>query len=397
MKTSTRPSRRRPAEPLPGVQGTARVDRRVATLLPRLRPGDVAVLDVLDLDKTTAQALADARVAAVVDASDLISGRYPNLGPELLAAAGVVLVDRIGAAGLTAIRDGGTVRVHDGVVHLGDRAVATGRMLDAPTIDSEMAAAQRGMVSQLQSFTHNSSEFLRREQDLLLHGAGLPRLRTSMAGRPVVVVSDPHELATRRRSLKPFLREQNPVLVGVDAGADALVSAGFKPDVVVVTASGEPPTAKAVRGARDVVMVVEAGGSRDAVERLERLGARPLRLETTATAEDAALLLANAADPRVIVTVGSRATLEEFLDRGRSGLASTYLTRLKVGARVVDASAVPTLYSGRVRPRHVLLALLVCVLAVGAAVASTPIGQEWAQDAWTWLREAFDRLQGRVS
>ena len=175
------------------------------------------------------------------------------------------------------------------------------------------------------------------------------------------------------------------------------MTAGFTPDVVVVTASGETPTAKAVRGARDVVMVVEPGASRDAVERLERVGARPLRLETTATAEDAALLLANAADPRVIVAVGSRATLEEFLDRGRSGLASTYLTRLKVGARVVDASAVSTLYSGRVRPRHVVLALLVCVVAVVAAIASTPVGQEWAQDAWAWLREAFDSLQERVS
>ena len=397
MKTSTRPSRRRPAEALPGLHGTARVDRRVATLLPRLRPGDVAVLDVLDLDKTTAQALVEARVAAVVDASDLISGRYPNLGPELLAAAGVLLVDRIGAAGLAAVRDGGAVRVHDGVVHLGDRAVATGRVLDAATIEAEMAAARRGMVSQLQSFTHNSSEFLRREQDLLLHGVGLPTLRTSMTGRPVVVVSDPHELAARRKGLKPFLNEQDPVLVGVDAGADALVTAGFKPDVVVVTACVEPPTAKAVRGARDVVVVIEPGTSRDAVERLERLGARSLRLETTATAEDAALLLADAADPSVIVAVGSRATLEEFLDRGRSGLASTYLTRLKVGARVVDASAVPTLYSGRVRPRHVLLALVVCVVAVVAAVASTPVGQEWALDAWTWSREAIDTLQERVS
>jgi uncharacterized membrane-anchored protein len=397
MKTSTRPSRRRPAETLPGVHGTARVDRRIATLLPRLRPGDVAVLDVLDLDKTTAQALADAQVTAVVDASALISGRYPNLGPELLADAGVLLVDRIGADGLAAVKDGARVRVYDGMVHLGDRAVATGRVLDAATIEAEMAGARRGMVSQLQSFTHNSSEFLRREQDLLLHGTGLPTLRTSMTGRPVVVVSDPHELASHRKGLKPFLKEQDPVLVGVDAGADALVTAGFKPDVVVVTASGETPTAKAVRGARDVVMVVEPGASRDAVERLERLGARPLRLETTATAEDAALLLANAADPRVIVAVGSRATLEEFLDRGRSGLASTYLTRLKVGARVVDAGAVSTLYSGRVRPRHVVLALLVCVVAVIAALASTPVGQEWAQDAWAWLREPFDSLQERVS
>jgi uncharacterized membrane-anchored protein len=225
MKTSTRPSRRRPSEILPGVHGTARVERRVALLLPRLRPGDVAVLDVLDLDRPTAQALADARVSAVVDASDLISGRYPNLGPEVLAEAGVVLVDGVGAAGLAAIKDGANVRVHDGSVYVGEQAVASGRVLDPASIETALTAARQGMISQLQSFTHHSSEFLRREQDLLLHGSGLPTLRTAIAGRPVVVVSDPRELAARRKDLKPFLREQRPVLVGVDESDTALAHA----------------------------------------------------------------------------------------------------------------------------------------------------------------------------
>ena len=397
MKTSTRPSRRRPVEVLPGVHGTARVDRRVSALLPRLRPGDVAVLDVLDLDRSTAQSLADAGVAAVVDASALISGRYPNLGPELLAAAGIVLVDGLGPDGLAAIKDGAQVRVHGGVVHAGDRILARGRDLDAAAVDAEMEAARQGMVSQLQTFTHNSIELLRREQDLLLHGIGLPTLRTKLTDRPVVVVASAHELASRRKALRSFLGEQRPVLVGVDAGADALLSGGHQPHIVVVTADGEPPSATVLRGAKDVVVVVEPGAARSATERLERLGARPLRLETTTSAQDAALLLVDAAEPRLIVEVGTQARLEEFLDRGRGGLASTYLTRLKVGARLVDAAAVPTLYSGRVRPRHLLLALLVCAIAVGAAIASTPVGHEWAIDVQAWLGDLVDDVRGRVS
>jgi uncharacterized membrane-anchored protein len=396
MKTSTRPSRRRPADVLPGVHGTARVDRRVASLLPRLRPGDIAVLDALDLDRQTAQALIDARVSAVVDASELISGRYPNLGPDLLAEAGVLLVDGIGAGGLAAVKDGSRVRVHEGQVYAGERAVASGRQLTHDAIATELTAARQGMVSQLQSFTHNASEFLRREQDLLLHGLGLPSVSTSMTGRPVVVVSDARVMAAQHKRLRPFLREQDPVIVAVDEGADALVKAGVRPHVVMVTALAEPPSAKALRGARDVVVVVEPGAATGVVERLERLGVRCVVFETTATAEDAALLLADAQDPRVIITVGARASLEEFLDRGRSGLASTYLTRLKV-ARIVDSSAVPMLYSGKVRPRHLLLALLVCLAVVAAAVATTPVGQEWAQDAWTWLSDALADLWSQVS
>lgn len=391
MKTSTRPSRRRPADVLPGVHGTARVDRRISALLPRLRAGDIAVLDVLDLDRQTAQALVDARVAAVVDASALISGRFPNLGPLLLAEAGIVLVDTAGADAILAIRDGARVRVHEGVIHAGDRAVARGRQLDAATIDTEMSAAKQGMVTQLQTFTHTSSEFLQREQGLLLHGTGLPELRTRIAGRPVVVVADAHQLTAHRKALKAFLTEQRPVLVGVDAGADALLAAGHQPHVVLVTAGAEPPSTKALRAAQDVVLVVEPGAARSESDRLDRLGARPHRLETTASASDAALLLADAADAKVIVEVGTQTSLEEFLDRGRAGLASTYLTRLAVGSRLVDAAAVPTLYSGKVRPRHLLLALLLCLVAVAAAVASTPVGHDWAVDAQAWVT---DTIQG---
>jgi uncharacterized membrane-anchored protein len=369
----------------------------VATLLPRLRQGDVAVLDVLDIDRTTAQALADAGVAAVVDASAMISGRFPNLGPRVLAEAGVTLVDGVGAAGIAAIRDGQRVRVFGGAVHVGDRTVALGRELDEATIDSEMAIARQGMISQLQSFTHNSGEFLRREQDLLLHGIGLPTLLTAMADRPVVVVADAKDLQRLHKRLRPFLREQDPVLIGVDAGADALVAAGYRPHVVVVTAGQEPPSAKALKAARDVVLIVEPGVARSAFDRLERLGVRPHRLETTATAEDAALMLADSASPRVIVGVGTHATLEEFLDRSRDGLAGTYLTRLKIGTRLVDAAAVPTLYSGRVRPRHLLLVTLACLVALAVAVATTPVGHEWAVDLQAWLADLVDQAQGWFS
>jgi uncharacterized membrane-anchored protein len=218
-----------------------------------------------------------------------------------------------------------------------------------------------------------------------------------MWSRPVVVVSDPRMMGDLRRSLRAFLREQRPVLVGVDAGTDALVAAGYRPHVVVVSATAEPPSTKAMKAAQDVVVVVEPGAPKTVVERVERLGARPVRLATSLSAEDAALLMADAAEAKVVVGVGTRATLEEFLDRNRADLASTYLTRLKVGSRLVDAGAVPTLYSGKIRPRHVLLVLLVCLVAVAAAIASTPVGHHWAVDVQGWLSDLLDSLPGRAS
>ena len=355
-------------------------------LLPRLRPGDVAVLDQLDLDRSTAQALVDARVSAVLNLSPFLSGRYPALGPVLLAQAGVVLIDRVEGAGR--IGDGARVRVHDGVVYVDDEAVAMGRDVDLDLLAEEMDQARSGLGPQLETFTHNSAEFLRREADLLLHGQGLPTLGTRLAGRPAVVVVDGHDPRGGLHLIRAFVKERRPVLIGVDGGADVLLRAGLKPDVVVIGAAAgdaELPSAAALRAAHDVVVRVDRGNRRP-IEHLERLGIRSARVETSAATEDVALLLAHAGDASVIVGVGTHATLDQFLDRQRHGLASTYLTRLLVGQRLVDAAAVPTLYSGRLRPRHLFWALLLGLVALGVAVATTPVGSEWADQLWSWLR-----------
>jgi uncharacterized membrane-anchored protein len=389
------PVRQRPALDQPGIVGTARVERRTRVLLPRLRPGDIAVLDHLDLDRASAQALVDADVAAVVNASAMISGRYPNLGPEVLVDAGILVVDGVGSDGLAAIADGGTVRVHDGVVYAGDTPVATGREVDPETVRAEMARARTGLATQLETFTHNTTEFLRREEDLLLHGRGVPSLATRVAGRPVVVVVRGHEFESELERIQVFVREQHPVLIGVGRGADVLRAAGLRPDVVVVDATAdesEMPHVKTLRAARDVVVRLDRGAGRSAVDQLERMGVRPLRFESGATPEDAALILADTSEAAVIVGVGMHATLDEFLDSQRSGLASTYLTRLKVGPRLVDAAAVPYLYSGRVRPRHLMLVMLAGLVALAAAIAVTPVGQEWADSLTAGLDDLLDSV-----
>ena len=387
------PVRQRNAVGLPGLVGTARVERRTRALLPRLRPGDVAVVEHVDMDRATAQALIDADVAAVVNAVPMISGRYPNLGPQLLVEAGVQLVDGVGVAALGAIGEGRSVRLHEGVVYAGGEPVAHGREGDAATVAAELDRARTGLVTQLETFTHNTTEFLRREQDLLLHGRGVPRLDTRIVGRPVVVVARGAEHEQELARIRPFLREQHPVLVGIGAGAEVLRAAGHKPDVVVLDAraeDAETPSAKTLRAARDVVVRVDRGADRSQVESIERLGVRPKRFESSATAEDAGLILADAGEAAVIVGVGMHATLDELLDRQRSGLASTYLTRLKVGPRLVDATAVPYLYSGRVRPWHVLVVLLAGLVALAAAIAVTPVGQDW-------LDSLTDALQGLLT
>jgi uncharacterized membrane-anchored protein len=348
----------------------------------------VAVIDQSDLDRATAQALVDRRPAAVLNGAPVLSGRYPALGPAVLVDAGVLVVDGLGAA---TPEDGVTVRIHDGDVHVagGDGTLlGTGRTVDRATLDADLVGARDGMASQLESFTHNSTEFLRREQDLLLHGEGLPRLTTRISGRPTIVVVPGRDVHAELARVRRFAREQDPVVVGVGRGADMARAAGLRPHVVVVEADADDadlPDAVTFRRAADLVVVVARGSAPVGLERFERLGLRPLRLESGATAEDAALLLADTGAASVVVGVGMHATLDEFLDRRRSGLASTYLTRLKVGERLVDASALPTLYSGRVRPWHLVSVGLAGLVALGAAIGVTPVGQEWVSGLTSWV------------
>lgn len=387
------PSRHRQDPHAPGLVGVARVERRTRALVPRLGQGDLAVVDHLDMDRATAQALVDAGVAAVVNASKFVSGRYPNLGPSVLLDAGVVLVE-VGPSVFSALREGQEIRLHDGILYDGEHQLVAGRVIDRDHLAEELEEARGGLGAQLESFAHNSTEFLRREQDLLLHGRGVPRLRTRLAGRPVVVAVTGPDHREELAALRRYLREQHPVLIGVDAGAEALRAIGRKPDVVVLSSpmAADPAdrvSAKALRSARDVVLVVDRGLGRPPTDSLERLGVRPHLLETGATAEDAALMVASLGDASLVIGAGVHASLDDFLDRQRGGLGGTFLARLRVGPRLVDAQAVPELYAGRVRIWHLALVLLAGVLAVLAAIAVTPVGQEWYDDLRPALSDLF--------
>ncbi len=401
------PMRQKPVDGLPGLTGTARLDRRTTTLVRRLDRGDVAVIDHLDLDRANAEALVDRGVAAVVNASPFISGRFPNLGPELLAKSGVVLLDNVGSEVFAKVDDGATVRIHDGQLFVKGEPVISGRELSAEDIRKLMDEARDGLFTQLQSFTHNTTEFLRREQDLLLHGQGAPKLRTRLDGRPVVVVVRGYDYREDLRRLRRYLREQRPVLVGVDGGADALLEAGHRPDVVVVGETGLAQSSragdsagasdKALRGAREVVLHTDRAGRAVGSERLDKIGVRAQKFSASGTSEDIAMLLADISGASLIVSVGTHATLDEFLDQHRSGLASTFLTRLRVGPKLVDAKGVPQLYAGRVRMWHLLVVLLAGVVALLVAVAATPVGQDWWVSVQPALEDLIDWFQGLFS
>jgi len=386
--------RTRAAPGLPGVVGPARLDHRTKNLTKRLQPGDIAVIDHVDLDRVSADALVGARVAAVVNASPSISGRYPNLGPEILLAADIPLLDGCDAAVFRAVSEGDVVRLHDDGLYLGERLLVRGIRQDVESVSAAMAEARAGLAVQLEAFAANTMEYLQRERDLLLDGVGVPDIRTDLDGRHVLIVVRGYDYRQDLAVLRPYIREYRPILLGVDGGADALVEEGYKPHLIV--GDMDSVSDATLRGGAEIVVHAYPDGRAPGLARVQALGLEAVTFPAAGTSEDVSMLLADEKGATLIVAVGTHATLVEFLDKGRAGMASTFLTRLRVGGKLIDAKGVSRLYRSRISALSLLLLVLATLIAMVAAVFASTAGRTYLDlivESWDsfvfWLEGLF--------
>ena len=358
---------------LPGVVGVARLDRRTKNLTKRLCPGEIAIIDHVDLDRISADALIRRQVAAVVNAAASISGRYPNHGPALLVKAGIPLVDDAGPDVFARVTEGMIVRLHGETLYAGDEVVAKGRLQTTESVAVAMAEAKAGIADQLQAFVANTLDFMTREGELLIDGIIAPELRTRIEDRHVLVVVRGYHHREDLAALRSYIREFKPLMIGVDGGADALLEAGYRPNMIV--GDMDSVSDHGLLCGAELVVHAYPDGHAPGLARVQRLGLPSVILPGPGTSEDIALLMADEKGATLIVAVGTHNTLDEFLDKGRSGYSSTFLTRLRVGGKLVDAKGVSRLY----RPRVSGWALLVLVLAASAtilvAMAVSPAGR----------------------
>jgi uncharacterized membrane-anchored protein len=388
MKLAT--LRRRGIE-LPGVHGIARLDRRTTRLAGRLNPGDIAIIDHVDIDLTTAEALVAAKPVVIINAAPSISGRYPNLGPQLIVSHGIVLVDNVGSEIFAVAKEGTKIRVDGDEIFAGEQLLVTGTRQDIETVETLMREAKAGLASQLEAFAVNTAQFMTAERSMMLDGVGIPEIKTKLAGRHVVVVVRSHDYAKDLKALKRYIREYHAVLIGVDGGADALLEAGLKPQLIVGDMDAVSDAALAT-GA-EIVVHAYPDGRAPGLARVQDLGIETVLFPMSGTSEDAAMLLADEGGAELVVAVGSHATLTEFLDRGRAGMASTFITRLRLGAKLVDAKSVPRLYRTRISGAALLLLVLAAMLAIVTALAISDAGHTYLHGLHTTWSHIVDQAQ----
>jgi uncharacterized membrane-anchored protein len=360
-------------EALPGTVGVARVDLRTKVLVRRLQPGDIAVIDHPDLDRVSADELIACRVAAVVNASKSVTGRYPNLGPGLLLEAGIPVLDDVGREVLSKVADGAAIRLDKDVLYnASDQVIAKGVLLTEGALARAMEDATAGVPTQIDAFAANTLEFLQRERGLLTHGVDLPELATSMKDRHVLVVVRGYRYREDLRALRAYIREYRPVLLAVDGGADALLDAGYRPHVII--GDMDSVSDEALAAGAELVVHAYPDGRAPGMTRLKGLGLDAAKLPAPGTSEDVALLVADACGASLIAVVGTHWTLEEFLDKGRPGMASTFLTHLRVGGKLVNARGVHQLYQSRISGWALVALVVAAAVTIVVAIAYSPAG-----------------------
>lgn len=375
------------------VHGPARIGARTKELTSRLNNGDVAVIDHVDIDRVAADALVSAAPVAVLNAAPSTSGRYPNTGPNILIEAGIVLVDGLGPA-IMALDERADVQIVGNEIYVDGEMVAKGTYQTPETVAADQAAAREGLSAEIERFAENTMTYLRRERDLLLDGVGVPDIRTSIEGRHVLIVVRGYHYREDLALLRSYIRENRPVLIGVDGGADAILDEGWQPDMIV--GDMDSVSDRALACGAEIVVHAYRDGKAPGLERVKALGVEPVVFPATGTSEDITMLLADDKGAELIVAVGTHATLVEFLDKGRSGMASTFLTRLRVGGKLVDAKGVSRLYRTRISNTQLTLLSGAGVAAVLAALASTSAGQTFfgligarIDDVVSWISRLF--------
>lgn len=366
------------------IRGTVRFGHRTKSLVPRLRPGEIAVIAHPDLDEVAADSLRRAKVRAVINTAPSITGRYPNLGPSLLLAAGVPLLDAPRWLRHT-LRDGDQLAVDQrGRIFRNGTLLAIGLWLTQAVVAEKLQAARANLPAEVERFIDNTLQYAQREKRFILEPLPLPPLQTKLAGRHALVVVRGHNYRADLRALRSYVDELEPVLIGVDGGADALLEAGWRPQIIV--GDMDSVSDAALRAADDVVVHGYTDGRAPGLARPRSLGISAHVIHAPGTSEDLAMLLAYEAGAELIVAVGSHSNYVDFLEKGRPGMASTFLVRLKIGARLVDARGVSQLYRARTRLVHPLQVALAAMVPASIVVAlSTPLRQ-WLKLVWLQLR-----------
>jgi uncharacterized membrane-anchored protein len=347
------------------IKGQVKLGIKTKQLVKELTGGEIAVINHQDIDQVAACSLVKADVKAVINAQPSISGKYPNLGPQKLLEAGVPVVDRVGKDIFDQLEAGDKVKLKNSQIIKNNKVINSGELLTVSEVADKLEETRENMEDELNKFIDNTLTYAKQEKDLILD-LETQKVKTDLAGKPVLIVVRGKNYREDLEAVTSYIKEVDPVLIGVDGGADALIEYGFIPDMII----GDMDSVSDQALQRETELLVHAypDGRAPGMSRINKLGLEADKFPAPGTSEDIAMLLAYEQKAELIVAVGTHTHMIDFLEKGRPGMASTFLVRLKVGNKLVDAKGVSKLYNTSFKPRYaaqLAVAFLVPILIIG--------------------------------
>lgn len=352
------------------MKGRVCIDSRTKRLASRLKPGDIVIIDHQDLDEVAGKMLLENKVKAVINMASSISGKYPNLGPKILLDNGIPVFDEADKNILTKIKEGDVVKIRNNNLYCNKEFVLKLKMLTREQLNSRLNIAQRNLKKELDRFIENTLEYAHKEKDIILDKILLPDIKTQLNNKHVLVVVRGKNYKEDLKAIKAYLEEVKPVMIGVDGGADALIEAGYTPDIII----GDMDSVSdiALKKCKEIIVHAYKDGRAPGLNRIKNLNLKCSIFPFPGTSEDIALLLAYEKKADLIVAVGSHSNPMDFLEKGRKGMASTFLVRLKVGSKLVDAKGVNKLYNTPLKTRYLLALVCSAFFPIAIIIFSSP-------------------------
>ncbi|MDU1202346.1 MAG: putative cytokinetic ring protein SteA [Clostridiales bacterium] len=356
------------------VEAPIKVDRKTKKLAKRLSAGEIAVINHIDIDEVAANSLVERKIKLVINAAPSISGRYPNKGPKILIDNNILIIDNVGENVFEELKEGQVIEVNNGQIYRDGQFIGSGEVMDKSVVEKRTQIAYENMSVELDRFIDNTIEYAKREKGFILGETEIPKMTTNYKDRHVLVVVRGQDYKEDLATIKSYIEEMKPILVGVDGGADALLECGYNPDVIV--GDMDSVTDEALKKAKEIVVHAYVDGRAPGLKRVQDLGLDAVVFPAPGTSEDIAMLTAYEYGAELIVALGSHSNMIDFLEKGRKGMASTFLVRLKIGAKLIDAKGVNLLYKSKLKMKYIWALVITAIFPVIIIAYLSPTVQQ---------------------
>lgn len=356
------------------VEAPIKVDRKTKKLAKRLSAGEIAVINHIDIDEVAANSLVERKIKLVINAAPSISGRYPNKGPKILIDNNILIIDNVGENVFEELKEGQVIEVNNGQIYRDGQFIGSGEVMDKSVVEKRTQIAYENMSVELDRFIDNTIEYAKREKGFILGETEIPKMTTNYKDRHVLVVVRGQDYKEDLATIKSYIEEMKPILVGVDGGADALLECGYNPDVIV--GDMDSVTDEALKKAKEIVVHAYVDGRAPGLKRVQDLGLDAVVFPAPGTSEDIAMLTAYEYGAELIVALGSHSNMIDFLEKGRKGMASTFLVRLKIGAKLIDVKGVNLLYKSKLKMKYIWALVITAIFPVIIIAYLSPTVQQ---------------------